>query len=349
MSGRVMVGMSGGVDSSVAAYLLQQQGYEVIGVTLQLHNSKDSSDLNDAIKVSQTLGIEHHYFDHSELFSQKVISYFIDEYIHGRTPNPCVYCNRNIKFELLLQIADKLGCDYIVTGHYANIIYNESTDRYCINSTGAPKDQSYVLYSLSQRQLSRILFPLAGYDKQTIRSIAEKIGLDTASKPDSQEICFIPNDIDYADFIDKHIDRPIPIGNFIDIDGNVLGQHKGITRYTVGQRKGLGIAFGKPMFVLKILSDTNEIILGESGMEYSKSLIADKINLVALDNLDEPIHCNAKVRYLAKPSPCTVTPLGNDQIKVEFDEPQRAVTPGQSVVLYDGNTILGGGRIISTD
>ncbi len=351
---KVAIGMSGGVDSSVAAALLIEEGYEVIGITMRLWDGEKCgslSSLDDAAYVCQKLGIEHHVVDFREEFESNVIEYFIREYQCGRTPNPCIACNKFLKFDAMLSRAKKLGADYIATGHYANVEFSKEANRYLLKrSSSLAKDQTYVLYSLTQEQLSRMLMPLGKIkDKDETRKIAEDLGLITAKKPDSMEICFIP-DNDYASFISRRTGIPNKEGNFVDLNGNILGRHKGIINYTIGQRKGLGIAFGEPMFVLRIDAEKNEIVLGKKGTEFSSSLIATDLNFIPFESLTEPILVNAKVRYSAKESPAKVTPISGGSALVEFEAPQRAITPGQAVVFYsaDGTTVIGGGIIKSS-
>ena len=345
-----MLGMSGGVDSSVAAYLLKEKGYDVVGVTLKLWNEKDegcmsSSAVDDAKKVADRLGIPFYVFDFKDLFEKNVIDYFTDEYLCGRTPNPCIACNKHIKFDAMLKKAESMGIDYIATGHYATVDYDEASGRHILRKSKTDaKDQTYVLYNMTQHQLSHIIMPLGEYEKDEIRKIAHDIGIEVANKPDSQEICFVA-DNDYAGFIERRIGKTLPEGDFLDINGNVIGKHKGIIHYTVGQRKGLG-AFGKPMFVVKIDAENNAVILGEKGTEYKDYLIADRSNFILFDALTEPINVKCKVRYNQTEVPCTVYPIENGRIKVEFLNPQRAVTPGQAVVFYDGDVVVGGATIL---
>lgn len=358
---KVVIGMSGGVDSSVAAALLIDEGYEVIGLTMRLWDGEtisgehmdgtccSASAVEDAKYVCYKLGIDHHVMDFRREFEENVIDYFVDEYKSGRTPNPCIACNKFLKFDAMLKKAELLGADYVATGHYAKVEFDEKTGRYLLKrALSCAKDQTYALYSLNQEQLSKTLMPLGKLEnKEETRAIAEERGLITAKKPDSMEICFVP-DKDYAGFIERRTgDGDIP-GSFVDEQGNILGQHRGIVHYTVGQRKGLGVTFGKPMFVLRIDAEKNEIVLGEKGTEFSDTLIADKLNFIPFDKLTEPIRVAAKVRYSAKEAEATVEPVENGRARVTFDVPQRAITPGQAVVFYEigGDSVVGGGVIL---
>ena len=354
---KVVVGMSGGVDSSVAAYLLKQQGYDVIGVTMQIWQDEDHfteaenggccglSAVDDARRVAERQEIPYYVMNFKREFRENVMDYFVAEYLKGRTPNPCIACNRYVKWESLLRRSLEIGADYIATGHYARI-EQLANGRYAIkNSVTAAKDQTYALYNLTQEQLSHTLMPVGAYTKDEIRAIAEEIGLMVAHKKDSQEICFIP-DNDYAGFIDRERGGDVPPpGNFVSVDGEVLGQHKGITHYTIGQRKGLGIAFGHPVFVTEIRPETNEVVLGENSDVFTDKLYANHLNLMALADIEDGMILNAKIRYSHAGSPCKVTRTGEDEICCEFLEPVRAVTPGQAVVLYDGEYVAGGGVI----
>lgn len=345
---RVVIGMSGGVDSSVAAAVLKEQGHEVIGVTMRLWDNEKEDDARDAAKVAEFLGIEHHTVDFRQEFSDMVVDYFAKEYLSGRTPNPCVACNRYLKFEAMRKYALSIGAEKMATGHYARIDYDEKSGRYLLQKGMADaKDQTYVLYSLTQEQLGMTLMPLGAFeDKDAVREKAEELKIPTAQKKDSMEICFVP-DQDYAGFIEKRTGSLPPAGDFVDLEGRVLGQHRGIVHYTVGQRKGLGIAFGKPMFVLKIDPEKNQVVLGESGTEFSDSLLATDENWIPFDALTEPTEVFAKVRYSAKAAPAVVSREG-EYLRVDFREPQRAVTPGQAVVFYqpDGDLVLGGATIL---
>ena len=355
---RVLLGMIGGVDSSVAAALLLEKGYEVVGVTLKLRPDKymvnnsqggccSLDDIDDARRVAYKLGIDHIVMNFTDIFSEKVIDYFVKEYNCGRTPNPCIACNQEIKFNAMLNKASTLGFDFIATGHYAKICFDRKINRWLLKKADCKKDQSYVLYGMTQYQLSHTLFPVAGYEKERIREIAKKYDLPVANKPDSQEICFV-NDNDHAGFIERYTGKKPLKGNFVDDDNNILGTHKGIINYTIGQRKGLGISLGKHMYVTKINAENNTVTLGEEGKQYVKATIANKLNFIPFDKLESPIHVEAKIRYQAKPSACLVSPIDNDCVKIQFDEPQRSVTPGQAIVFYDGDIVVGGGTIIKS-
>jgi tRNA-specific 2-thiouridylase len=352
---KVIIGMSGGVDSSVAAAILLEKGYDVVGVMIN-NNCCSLSAVDDARRVADKLGIPLKVIDFQDIFKEKVIDYFVSEYLQGRTPNPCVVCNRHVKFEALLNKALSMGIDYIATGHYARVEYANNRNRYLLKKAVThEKDQSYMLYNLTQEQLSRTIFPLGEYTKDEVRDMALKYKLPVATKPDSQEICFIA-DNDYGKYVREHTDAKILSGNFVDIEGNVLGKHKGIIHYTVGQRRGLGIALGKPMYVVEIDKESNQIVLGDLQDVISKTLIAGNLNFISIPNIDSPnidnidkgLRVNAKIRYTAKEAPATIYPLEVKRVKVDFDSPQRAITPGQSVVFYDGEVVVGGGVIISS-
>lgn len=351
---KVLLGMSGGVDSSAAALVLLRAGYAVTGVTLSLQGEKTrcSDAVRDAQRVARKLGMEHRVLDLTEEFDRHVVAPFAADYLSGRTPNPCVACNRHIKFGAMLRYALSEGFDAVATGHYA-VVEREGAGRFQLYRAQTEKDQSYVLYSLTQRQLERVLFPLAAYGKDEVRALAAEAGLPVAQKPDSQEICFVENN-DYVSFLKRYAGDLPPPGDFVDEAGVPLGRHKGLAYYTVGQRKGLGCSFGKPMYVVRLEPDGNRVVLGEEGRQYARGLLAGDVNWIAFDSLSGqglPLRCTAKIRYQAAPSPCWVEPCqaetGGDGIRVAFDTPQRSVTPGQAVVFYDGGRVLGGGTIIS--
>ena len=354
---KVVVGMSGGVDSSVAAYLLKQQGYEVIGVTMQIWQKEDNqtveenggccglSAVEDARRVAQMLDIPYYVMNFREEFDQKVIRYFMREYLNGRTPNPCIACNRYVKWESLLQRSMQIGADYIATGHYARIEQLKN-GRYAIrNSVTAAKDQTYALYNLTQEQLMRTKMPVGAYEKSQIRAIAEELGLYVAHKPDSMEICFVP-DQDYARFIEENSGKKIPEGNFVTTDGKIVGRHRGITHYTVGQRKGLNLSMGKPVFVLEIRPETNEVVIGDGTEVYADRLICSDLNFMSVPDFPDDFPVVAKIRYNHRGTKAHVRRIDVDRAEVLFEEPVRAVTPGQAVVFYDGEYVAGGGTII---
>ena len=354
---KVVVGMSGGVDSSVAAWLLKEQVYDVIGVTMQIWQEEDEqvqeenggccglSAVDDARRVASSLGIPYYVMNFRKEFKEHVIDYFIDEYLHGRTPNPCIACNRYVKWESLLERSRRIGADYIATGHYARI-EKLPNGRFSlrVSETGA-KDQTYALYNLTQEQLSSTLMPVGSYTKDEIRKMAKELGLLVAEKPDSQDICFVP-DGDYASFIEETTDAGSRPGNFVLSDGSVVGTHKGIIHYTVGQRKGLGLSMGHPVFVLEIRPDTNEIVVGTGEESLTRKVRARHINFMSVEDLPGKKRVFAKIRYNHKGAWCTAEKTGEDEILCTFDEPQRAVTPGQALVLYDGEYVLGGGTIV---
>lgn len=353
MSKRVLVGMSGGVDSSAAALVLLRAGYEVSGVTMLLHGNPRQEDsgcgsfreAEDAASVCRCLGIPHEVKDFSPVFAQKVQENFVSEYLSGRTPNPCIRCNRYLKFGAMLDYALENGFDYVATGHYA--LVEPAGERWVLRRAPTDKDQSYVLYQLSQHQLSHVLTPLGHMEKPEIRRLAEEAGLPVAHKAESQDICFIP-DGDYNGFISRTVGKEPEPGDFVDAKGNVLGRHRGITRYTVGQRKGLGISFGQPMYVTKIDFASNRVVLGPEGSQYASGLVAGEVNWVALDSPKSPFRADVKVRYKASPAPATVFPLEDGRVRVEFEQPQRSVTPGQAAVFYQGDVVAGGGTIVSS-
>lgn len=340
---RVLVGMSGGVDSSVTAALLQNDGYEVLGLTLNLFGD-DATASNDARLVCDTLGIKHVCADLKDEFKSLVIDYFINEYVNGRTPNPCVVCNKTVKFGEMLKLADKFGCQKIATGHYAKIV--EKDGRFLLfKADDKSKDQSYVLYGLNQQQLSRSVLPLASHSKNEVREVAAGLNMINAAKKDSQDICFVP-DGDYAAFIEKTAGFTSNIGDYIDINGNVLGKHKGVIRYTIGQRKGLGIAVGKPAFVIDKNPETNEVIIGDEQYLFYKKVYLENLNFIPFDNLTGETKVKCKLRYRHEEQPAVIKPYKNG-VLVEFEAPQRAPSAGQSAVFYDGDLVVGGGVIVS--
>lgn len=355
---KVVVGMSGGVDSSVAAYLLKEQGYDVIGVTMQIWQDETMEQMSekggccglsaveDAGRVAQKLDIPYYVMNFKREFKCHVMDYFVEEYLKGRTPNPCIACNRYVKWESLLQRSLEIGADYIATGHYARIGKLPNGRLAVCNSVTASKDQTYALYNLTQEQLSHTLMPVGEYRKEKIRQIAEKAEIPVANKPDSQEICFVP-DNDYAAFIDRAAGEKVPpAGNFVDKDGKILGRHKGITHYTIGQRKGLELAMGHRIFVTEIRPDTNEVVIGENEDVFTDRLLCDRVNFMAVKDLEAPRRVLAKIRYNHKGEYCRIEKLEGGKVQCIFEKPVRAVTPGQAVVFYDGEYVLGGGTIL---
>jgi len=344
---KAMIAMSGGVDSSVAAHLMQASGYECIGATMRLCDglTPPTTGVEDAQKVADRLKLPFYVFDHTALFREKVVEEFIRCYERGGTPNPCLYCNRHLKFDALLQEAEKLGCTYVVTGHYARI-EQDASGRYLLKkATDTAKDQSYFLSCLTQHQLAHTKFPLGGMTKEQVREIAQAQGFLNAKKKDSQDICFIP-DGDYRAFMEQYTGKAYPGGNYLDLAGNIVGKHSGAVGYTIGQRKGLGIALGEPVYVCSKDMDANTVTVGPDAALFSKMLRATEWNWIAIGSLTEPIRCKARVRYRHTEQPATVYPEENGIARVEFDQPQRAITPGQTVVLYDGDTVIGGGTIL---
>lgn len=351
---KVMIGMSGGVDSSVAASLLQKESFEVIGATMKLYNNEDIDfvsektccsldDVLDAKSVCARLGIRHYTLNMTDDFKKEVIERFISAYQNGFTPNPCIDCNRYMKFSKMLHKAQELDIDYVATGHYARI--EKQGDRYILKkAVDLSKDQSYVLYSLKQEQLKVTKFPLGNYTKQQVREIAEENGFVNARKHESQDICFVP-DGDYSKFIEYYTGKTYPCGDFVDMNGKRLGEHKGIIRYTIGQRRGLGLALPASMYVVEKDVDNNKVILGFNDDLFKKEVNVKNISFTACDGLDKPERLSAKIRYNQKEQPATVTQTDENHFTIVFDEPQRAITKGQAAVLYDGDTVVGGGTI----
>lgn len=361
---RVVVAMSGGVDSSVTAALLLEKGYEVIGITMQIWEAGDPleeareggccslSAVSDARRVAEILGIPYYVANMREVFSREVIGYFVEEYSRGRTPNPCIVCNQKVKFEALLQKAAELEADYLATGHYARLWYDERRQRFLLGrARDRDKDQSYVLYGLTQEQMSRLLFPLGEYTKAEVREIAARLGLPVAQKPDSQEICFVEAGR-HGEFVAERAGGRVRPGPIVDTTGKVVGQHRGLAYYTVGQRRGLGISGPRPFYVLCLDPERNALIVGTAEEAYVAGMTVSRLNLIAFDTLPAEMRAGVQVRYRARPEPATIRPLpveaggaaGEDAL-VRFEHPQRGVTPGQAAVFYDGDLVLGGGII----
>lgn len=355
MSDRVLVAMSGGVDSSVSVKLLLDEGYDVAGATMHLYNNEDIglersrtccslNDVEDARLVALKLGIDFHVFNFSSDFKEYVIDNFVDTYLHGATPNPCIECNKHLKFGKFLDRALLLGYDHIATGHYVTKEFDENSQRWLLKrSDDRMKDQSYVLYGMTQEQLKRTLFPVGEMNKDKIRNIAEENSLVNADKPDSQDICFIP-DGDYAKFITERAGEQ-PDGDIVLSDGSVLGKHKGLINYTVGQRRGIGVSYSEPLFVIKKDINSNKLVMGTKDEVFSSSLTASDVNFIPFDKLTEPIECTAQTRYHQQDVPCCVYPLDDNRVRVEFKTPHKAISKGQAVVFYDGEYVVGGGTI----
>jgi tRNA-specific 2-thiouridylase len=347
--------MSGGVDSSAAAYLLKNQGYEVIGITMQVwpqpeDNARACCSLDavhDARRVAWKIGIPHYVLNFRDEFEQKVINYFCEEYLKGCTPNPCLACNRFVKFDSLLSKALNLGADYLATGHYARIVKNDKTGRrMLLTGLDCSKDQSYALYHMNQFQLAHVLFPLGSYTKKETREIARQAGLPVAEKAESQEICFVEGS--YSDFVEKHLGINIPQGTFLYSNGQKVGRHQGIHRYTIGQRKGLGLNMSHPVYVTRIDPDTQTVWVGENSELFQSRLWAREVHYIGAPFYEtQPVQ--AKIRYLAPRVSALAVPLPNNRMRLDFEIPQRAITPGQAVVFYRGDEVLGGGIITGTE
>ncbi|MBO7668305.1 MAG: tRNA 2-thiouridine(34) synthase MnmA [Firmicutes bacterium] len=351
-----LIAMSGGVDSSVAAYLMLKQGYHCLGTTMRLFRNPDiglsdfhtccsQKDIDDASEVAFQLDMPYEVLDFTLDFRERIIDKFIRVYESGGTPNPCIDCNRYMKFDKLLSFADEKGLEFVVTGHYARIAFDDQSCRYLLKKAVDPdKDQSYVLYMLTQSQLARMRFPLGEMKKTETRAIAESLGLCNARKHDSQDICFVP-DGDYAGFMEGYTGKHYPPGPYLDEEGQVLGMHRGAVRYTVGQRKGLGIALGRPAYVIDKNMEENTVTLGPDSSLYADALLAEDMNWIAVPELKEPLRLKAKIRYRQEEQPALVSPEAESRVRVEFDRPQRAIAPGQALVLYDGDVVVGGGTI----
>ncbi|MGD0792281.1 MAG: tRNA 2-thiouridine(34) synthase MnmA [Terriglobales bacterium] len=376
-SSTIAVAMSGGVDSSTVAAMLRAEGHNVIGLTMQLWNQRrlaghegmpesvqgrccSIDDVYDARRVAETLGIPYYVVNHEERFERDVVRPFVEEYLAGRTPIPCSLCNNHLKFDQLLVVARQIGADRIATGHYAQVAFDEQLNRWLLKRPAdKSKDQTYFLFGLTQEQLSRTLFPLGGMTKPEVRELARKHNLVIAEKPDSQEICFVPGG-DYKRFLEAYLaeqgDRPARIsgdmiagemvaGEMVTTDGKVIGEHAGVHNFTVGQRKGLGVATGSPLYVIQIKNDTRQVVVGKDEELYSRTLRARRVNLISTAELREPMRVAVKIRHKHQPAPAVIEPAGPDEVRVTFDEPQRALTPGQAAVFYDGDIVVGGGWI----
>lgn len=357
MKETVVVGMSGGVDSSVCAFLLKEQGYNVVGVTMQIWQDEDEYNrsleggcgsiaaIEDAKRVAETIGIPHYVMNFRNTFKEKVMDYFANEYLNARTPNPCLVCNRYVKWEALLERAKEIGADYVATGHYARID-KLSNGRYAIaNSITAAKDQTYALYNLTQEQLKHTLMPVGAFEKSDIRKMAADAGLPVASKADSQDICFVP-DKDYAKFVEEYTGKKSVPGNFVTESGEVLGQHKGLIHYTIGQRRGLSLPMGRRVFVSELRPETNEVVISEGTDVFSRIVKAKNVNFMGIDGFKEGEVYMGKIRYGHRGTPCTAVMTGEDEMTVTFNDDVRAVTKGQAVVLYKDNYVAAGGTII---
>ena len=363
----IAVAMSGGVDSSTVAAMLRADGYNVVGLTMQLWNQRrlvgregmpeavtgrccSLDDVYDARRVAETIGIPYYVVNHEDRFERDVVRPFVKEYLSGRTPIPCSLCNNHLKFDQLLTVAQQIGADAVATGHYARVEFDEKLGRWLLKRpTDRSKDQTYFLFGLTQSQLSRTLFPLGGMTKPEVRELARKHGLALAEKPDSQEICFVPGG-DYKNFLDAYLAEqgesfPETAGELVTADGRVIGEHGGIHNFTVGQRKGLGVATGSPLYVLQIKGDTRQVVVGDQASLYSQTMVTRKNNFISIDDLRQPMRVSVKIRHRHEPAQATIQKTGDDEILVTFDDPQRAITPGQAAVFYDGDVVVGGGWI----
>lgn len=359
MDKRIIAAMSGGVDSAVCAFLLKSQGYEAKGVTLKLFENEDigtfgerncgsDEDINDAKKVCERLGIEHEVLNLRDRFKKCVMDNFACKYFEGLTPNPCIECNKHIKFTSILDRYSSEGFTHVATGHYCSIIYDEGSGRYLIKKAiDSSKDQTYVLYGLSQETLSRTLFPLGGMTKAEVRAIAEEHGFINARKKDSQDICFI-KDGNYRNFLEAHTGKGLIEGDFRLSDGTFVAKHKGVPCYTIGQRKGLGIAWEHPLYVISKDAESNTVVVGKEDLLFTDRVVVEDVNFIAISRLESPMRATAKLRYHQSESECVIHPLGDGKVLLEFDKPQRAVTPGQAAVFYDGEFVLGGGTIANS-
>lgn len=346
MNNRVLIAMSGGVDSTVAVQLLKRTGAEVVGVNMHLFGDKKTADADMARQVAASLGIEFYQADYSGAFKCGVIDAFVNSYLAGDTPNPCVECNKKIKFGELMRFADEKNCARFSTGHYALTEYDAGAGRWLLRKgTDRTKDQTYVLYNMTQEQLSRTIFPAGSHTKDEIRQIAQELGLVNADKADSQDICFIP-DGDYKGFIERYTGEQSPEGDFVDTSGKILGRHKGIIGYTTGQRKGLGVSADRPLYVLRKDLEKNQVVLGDNVELFTKRLLVKDVNFIAIEELKVPMRVEAKIRYSQKTAPAVISPDDNGNVVVEFETPQRAATSGQSAVFYDGDIVVGGGVIV---
>jgi tRNA-specific 2-thiouridylase len=363
----IAVAMSGGVDSSTVAAVLRAEGHNVIGLTMQLWNQRrlaghegmpeavqgrccSLDDVYDARRVAETIGIPYYVVNHEQRFEDEVVRPFVQEYLSGRTPIPCSLCNNHLKFDQLLLVAQQIGADHLATGHYARVEFDAKRDRWLLKRPAdTSKDQTYFLFGLTQEQLSRTLFPLGALTKPEVRALARQHGLALAEKPDSQEICFVPGG-DYKRFLDAYLEEqgealPDTAGELVTTGGDVVGEHHGIHNFTVGQRKGLGVATGSPLYVIQIKGDTRQVVVGNSDELYSDTLRVRRTNLIACAELDEPLRVTVKIRHRHEPAPATIEATGGDEIVVKFDQAQRAITPGQAAVFYDDDVVVGGGWI----